>query len=66
MSVKHPHIQVRLSGQDGNVFNVLGLCVDAARKAGLPQQEIDAFFTEATSGDYNKALATCQAWFDVS
>ena len=26
MSVKHPHIQVQLSGQDGNVFNILGLC----------------------------------------
>ena len=26
----------------------------------------DAFYKEAMSGDYNKALATCQAWFDVS
>ena len=66
MTVKHPHIQVQLTGQDGNVFNILGLCSRAAKQAGLPQEDISAFFNEAMSGDYNKALATCQAWFDVS
>lgn len=66
MSVKHPNIQVKLIGKNGNVFNILGLCIQAARNAGLPQEEIDAFYYEATSGDYNKALATCQDWFDVS
>ncbi len=66
MAVKHPHIKVKLTGRNGNVFNVLGLCVQAARDAKLPQEEIDAFYHEATSGDYKKALATCQEWFDVS
>ena len=63
-SPKYPHVHVQLTGQNGNVFNLLGLCVRAGRKAGLAQEEIDAFFDEATSGDYNKALATCQNWFD--
>lgn len=66
MNIKHPHIQVQLTGQDGNVFNVLGLCSRAAKKAGLPQEDIDAFYKEAMSGDYNKVLLTCQEWFDVS
>lgn len=63
-AVKYPDIKIQLTGKDGNVFNILGLCTQAARRADLPQTEIDAFFNEATSGDYNKALATCQRWFD--
>lgn len=63
-AVKYPHIKIQLTSKDGNVFNILGLCTQAARRANLPQTEIDAFFNEATSGDYNKALATCQRWFD--
>jgi uncharacterized protein YxjI len=32
---------VRLSGADGNVFNIIGLCVAAARKAGWTKPEVD-------------------------
>lgn len=62
--IKYPEIKVQLTGKNGNVFNILGLCVQAARKAKLPQTEIDAFFDEATASDYDNALATCQHWFD--
>jgi hypothetical protein len=34
-------------------------------KAGLPKSEIDAFFAEATSGDYDHLLATCMRWFEI-
>jgi hypothetical protein len=33
---KYPHIKVRLSGQDGNAFTILGACRRAAERAGLP------------------------------
>lgn len=62
--IKYPDIKVRLTGQDGNVFNLLGLCVQAARKGKIPQTEIDSFFDEATASDYDNALQTCQRWFD--
>jgi hypothetical protein len=61
---RHPDIQVQLSGEDGNAFAILGRTAAALRAAGVPQQEIDAFFAEATSGDYDHLLQTTMAWVD--
>jgi hypothetical protein len=33
--VKFPDIRVRLTGKDGNAFNIIGLCKRAAQKGGL-------------------------------
>lgn len=66
MEPKYPDITVQLTGNDGNAFTVLGLCQRAARKAGLPQEEIDAFRAEATAGDYNHLLQTAMRWFDIA
>ena len=63
--IKYPEITVELSGQDGNAFMILGLCKRAMQRAHLPQEEIDKFMKEATSGDYNHLLATVMTWFDV-
>ncbi|MCE7886576.1 MAG: hypothetical protein DYH13_03620 [Alphaproteobacteria bacterium PRO2] len=57
-------MRVRLTGKDGNAFNILGLCKRAAQKSGLAEAEVKAFLDEATAGDYNHLLATCQRWFD--
>ncbi len=62
---KYPDITVELVGQNGNAFNILGICLRAMRQAGLSQEERDAFQKEATSGDYNHLLITCIEWFDV-
>ena len=62
---KYPDITVELVGQDGNAFNLLGLCLRAMRKAGLPKEKEDAFYKEATSGNYDHVLATCMDWFNV-
>ena len=64
--MKYPEIGVQLVGTDGNSFSILGQCSRAAKAAGLPKEEIKAFMTEATSGDYNKLLQTCMKWFNVS
>ncbi len=60
-----PKPTVRLVGQDGNAFAILGACQRAAKAAGWPQEKVDAFRAEATSGDYDNLLATCMKWFDV-
>lgn len=62
---KYPNITVQIVGADGNAFNLLGICTRAMRKAHLPQTEIDAFMSEAMSGDYDHLLATVMAWFAV-
>jgi Domain of unknown function (DUF4314) len=61
---RYPEIQVQLSGQDGNAFAILGRTAAALRAAGVPQDEIDAFFAEATSGDYDHLLQTTMAWVE--
>ncbi len=60
--MKYPHINVRLVGEDGNAFAILGRVNHALRMAKVPKEERDAFIKEATSGDYNHLLATCMDW----
>ena len=61
---RYPDVQVPLSGEDGNAFAILGRTAGALRRAGVPQQEIDDYFTEATSGDYDHLLQTTMRWVD--
>ena len=61
---RYPDVQVQLSGEDGNAFAILGRTAAALRAAGVPQEEIDAFFAEATSGDHDHLLQTTVAWVD--
>jgi hypothetical protein len=65
MTPKHPNVKVELTGQNGNALAILGRCRKAAREAGLRDSEINAFVTEATSGDYDHLLQTAIHWFDV-
>ncbi len=64
--VKFPNVSVQLDGEDGNAFAIIGRCLRAAKRAGVPQPDIDAFLKEAKSGDYDHLLQTCTEWFDVS
>ena len=57
--------KLKLLGENGNVFVVLGLARRAATKSGWTKAQIDAFIAEATSGDYDHALVTCMKHFDV-
>jgi len=62
MSTKYPNISVRLVGEDGNAFSIIGRTTRALRMGGVPNEEIDAFRAEATSGDYDNLLRTVMAW----
>lgn len=63
--VLHPEIVVDLSGRDGNAFVLLAAVRQGLRRGGIPKDEIDQFFTEATSGDYDHLLQTCMKWVTV-
>jgi len=56
---KYPNIDVQLSGEDGNAFFIIGRVTKALRKAGVPNEEIEAFSKDAMSGDYDHVLQTC-------
>lgn len=66
MNPKYPDIRVRLTGKDGNAFNLLGLVQQGLRKGKVPKLEQDEFLKEAMSGDYDHLLQTCMAWVKVS
>jgi len=61
MTPKFPHVKVKLVGEDGNIFAILGRVSDAMRRAGCSKSDIDQYLKDATSGDYDNALrVTCQ------
>jgi hypothetical protein len=62
---RYPDITVRLVGGDGNAFAILGAVKAGLRRAGVTKEEQDAFYAEATSGDYNHLLQTAMAWVEV-
>lgn len=62
---KYPDIHVTLVGEDGNAFAILGRVQHAMRRAHLTTEEIERFIREATSGDYDHLLRTCDEWVSV-
>lgn len=63
-NVKFPDVIVTLSGVNGNAFILLGIVTRELRRAGHGDQ-VDAFKSEATSGDYDHLLQTCMQWVNV-
>lgn len=63
--IRYPEIQVRLVGEDGNAFSIMGRVFAALKNAGVPQSEIDEYFAESTSGDYDHLLRTAASWVSV-
>lgn len=65
-SPKYPHVEVELSGQDGNSFFLIGRTRQALRRAGVPKGEIEAFTAEASSGDADHVLRTIMRTVETS
>ena len=57
--------QVKMVGEDGNAFAILGRCFKAARRAGWTEEQRNKFQKEATSRDYNHLLKTVMEYFEV-
>lgn len=65
MAPKYPEVEVRLIGEDGNAFIILSKVMRAMKRAGIPEEEIEQYHNEATSGDYDHLLATTVKWVEV-
>ena len=63
---KYDKIKVKLTGRDGNAFNILGLVSKELKKGKVPQDQIDTFYQEAMGGDYDHLLQTCMRWVNVT
>jgi hypothetical protein len=60
----YPHVEVQLSGRDGNAFAILGVVQGALRRQ-VGETEASVFYEEATSGDYDHLLQTAMRWVTV-
>lgn len=58
-------IEVELIGNDGNAFAILGAVQRDLKRAGVSKEERDAYFTEATSGDYDNLLRVTAKWVNI-
>jgi hypothetical protein len=58
--------RVKLVGQDGNAFHVIGLCKRAADKAGWTKEEWQLVRDAMMASDYSHLLAVAMEHFDVS
>lgn len=59
-------IDVQLSGEDGNAFAIMGRVQSALRRAGATKEQLDEYYKESTSGDYDHLLRTACAWVNVA
>lgn len=65
-SPKYPEIEVQLVGEDGNAVAIMGRVSNAMRKAGVSQEEINAYLDESMAGDYDNLLRTAVKWVAVA
>ena len=65
MKTKFPKVSVQLTGNDGNAFAVMGAVTKAMHLAGVGKDDIDAYRTEAMSGDYDNLLRVTMETVDV-
>ena len=63
--VEHPEITLHLVWEDGNAFAIVPPARSARWRGGVPKEEIEAFTTQITSGDFGHLLGTVQEWMEV-
>ena len=61
---KFPEVKIKLVGEDGNAFSLMGRATIVARRAGVSREEIDAYLAEAKSGDYDNLLRATMKWWN--
>ena len=56
---------VRLTGEDGNAFAILGKVKKALEDNCYTREEIEDFLGQAISSDYDNLLQVCMFWVNV-
>jgi len=56
---------LKLIGEDGNAFAIMGRVKQALRRAGADREYIDKYLSEATAGDYDNLLIVSMEYVDV-
>ena len=56
---------VKLIGQDGNAFFIMGRVSDALKKSGADEEYVKKYFKESTAGNYDHLLQTAMKFVNV-
>ena len=64
-NVKYPDVHVKLVGEDGNAFAILGRVAKAMRRAGCTPEQMKEYSDEATSGNYAHLLNTTMEYVNT-
>lgn len=59
------NISVQLTGTDGNAFAIMGKVQSALRRAGATKEQLEQYYAESTSGDYQNLLRVACEWVEV-
>ena len=57
--------EVKLVGEDGNAFAIMGKTVKALKRAGADKEYTDEYMSEAMSGDYDHLLGVTMKYVDI-
>jgi len=60
------NIEVQLTGHDGNAVSIMGRVARAIREVGATSEEIDQYYNESMSGDYDNLLRVATQWVEVA
>ncbi len=65
MLPRYPEVHVKLVGEDGNAFAILGRVTRALKEHGVTKVELMEFSQEVKRGDYDHLLQTVLKWVSV-
>jgi len=57
--------KAKVIGQDGNVFNTLGICNSSLKRAGMPEKAKELSEKVFASGSYDEALSIMMEYCDL-
>tara|TARA_R110001583_G_scaffold183718_1_gene342470 strand:+ start:297 stop:485 length:189 start_codon:yes stop_codon:yes gene_type:complete len=56
---------VKLTGEDGNAFAIMGTVAKALQKAGFSQEHIAKYYEDSSSGDYDNLIRVAMKYANV-
>ncbi len=56
---------VKLIGEDGNAYAIMGKVAIALKDSGFPDEYIDEYYRESSSGDYDNLIRVAMKYANV-
>ena len=64
--IRYPDCEVKLLGENGNAFYILGVVTKALKLHGASDEDIEEYKRLAMSGDYDNLLVVTLGWVVIT